>query len=203
MASTGEVVGIVGALWRYPVKSMQGEELNAAEVTARGLLGDRAFALIDSADGKVVSAKNPRKWPNLFDYRANYYLAPRGDTALPPIWVTFPDGNRVSSNQSNVNHVLSRALGRDVTLQSRSDPGREGLWLFSIRPRSTSSLRRPSTDSASCTPRAGSKRGGFGRTWSLPLRAAPVLSKTRGSAARSPSAIRCGCGSPARARAAS
>ena len=33
--------GSVAALWRYPVKSMLGEELNAAEVTERGMLGDR------------------------------------------------------------------------------------------------------------------------------------------------------------------
>ncbi len=33
-------VGSVGALWRYPIKSMMGEELNAIAVTERGLLGD-------------------------------------------------------------------------------------------------------------------------------------------------------------------
>jgi hypothetical protein len=52
-------LGSVVALCRYPVKSMLGEELNAAEVTDRGLLGDRAYALVDRADGKVASAKNP------------------------------------------------------------------------------------------------------------------------------------------------
>jgi uncharacterized protein YcbX len=62
--------GSVVALWRYPVKSMLGEELNASAVTQRGMLGDRAYALVDRADGKVASAKNPRKWPQLFDCRA-------------------------------------------------------------------------------------------------------------------------------------
>ena len=57
------IVGSVVALWRYPVKSMMGEELNAADVTERGLFGDRAYALSDKADGKVGTAKNPRKWP--------------------------------------------------------------------------------------------------------------------------------------------
>ncbi len=43
MSSTAQsVLGSVVSLWRYPVKSMMGEELNAAEVTDRGLLGDRA-----------------------------------------------------------------------------------------------------------------------------------------------------------------
>src|SRR6266849_5674211 len=63
MTSTQGLIGSIVSLWRYPVKSMMGEELNAAEVTKRGLLGDRAYALVDSSDGKVASAKNPRKWP--------------------------------------------------------------------------------------------------------------------------------------------
>jgi len=57
---TPTVLGSIVSLWRYPVKSMLGEELNAAEVTKRGLLGDRAYALVDSADGKVAKCKNQR-----------------------------------------------------------------------------------------------------------------------------------------------
>ena len=57
--------GSVVALWRYPVKSMMGEELNAAEFTERGLLGDRQFAVVDGLTGKVAGAKNPRKWGEL------------------------------------------------------------------------------------------------------------------------------------------
>ena len=64
------VLGSIVSLWRYPVKSMLGEELNATEITKGGLLGDRVYALVDSSDGKVASAKNPRKWPQLFDCRA-------------------------------------------------------------------------------------------------------------------------------------
>ena len=52
--------GSVVSLFRYPVKSMMGEELNAIDVTHRGLLGDRIYAVVDSSDGKVASAKNPR-----------------------------------------------------------------------------------------------------------------------------------------------
>ena len=52
--------GSVASLWRYPVKSMLGEELSATEVTEQGLLGDRAYAVVDSADGKAATAKNPR-----------------------------------------------------------------------------------------------------------------------------------------------
>ena len=81
--SSGSVeVGSVAALWRYPVKSMMGEELNASEVTDRGLLGDRQFAVVDRVTGKIGGAKNPRKWGNFFDFRATYPEPPRlGGTA--------------------------------------------------------------------------------------------------------------------------
>jgi uncharacterized protein YcbX len=70
--TTQTEVGSVVSLWQYPVKSMMGEELNATVVTDRGLLGDRAYALVDHSDGKVATAKNPRKWPRLFDFRATF-----------------------------------------------------------------------------------------------------------------------------------
>ena len=72
MSHTETEVGSVVSLWQYPVKSMMGEELNAAAVTERGLLGDRAYALLDSSHGKAATAKNPRKWPRLFDFRATF-----------------------------------------------------------------------------------------------------------------------------------
>jgi uncharacterized protein len=116
MSHTAQVLGSVVSLWRYPVKSMMGEELNAAETTERGLLGDRAYALVDSTDGKVASAKNPRKWPHLFDFRAAFVDPPRSGAKVPPVRITLPEGRVVSSDQSDVNQILSRALKREVTL---------------------------------------------------------------------------------------
>jgi uncharacterized protein YcbX len=107
-------LGSVVALWRYPVKSMMGEELNAADVTESGLLGDRAYALIDSADGKVVSAKNPRKWPQLFDFRAAFVDGPRASGKLPSVRITLPDGSIVTNEQEDINEILSHALKRQV-----------------------------------------------------------------------------------------
>ncbi|MGC0315653.1 MOSC domain-containing protein [Kitasatospora acidiphila] len=64
------IVGVVRELWRYPVKSMPGERLRTAEVTERGVAGDRRFALVDVATGKVVSAKQPRLWRELLTGQA-------------------------------------------------------------------------------------------------------------------------------------
>ena len=77
MSENTQMAGKVASLWRYPIKSMLGEELNATAVTTRGLLGDRTYALLDQATSKVASAKNPRKWPDLFDYRAAFVVPPR------------------------------------------------------------------------------------------------------------------------------
>jgi uncharacterized protein YcbX len=114
-------VGSVASLWRYPVKSMQGEELNASSIDERGLRGDRALALIDTAESRVASAKNPRKWPHLFDFRAAL-AKPPGSGPLPPVWITLPDGSIVASDQKDRDQVLSRAAGRQVTLASSAPP---------------------------------------------------------------------------------
>jgi uncharacterized protein YcbX len=110
--------GSVASLWRYPVKSMMGEELNSSSIAERGLAGDRAYALVDRTDGKVVSAKQPRKWPRLFDFRAAFTEPPEGGKPAPPVWVTLPNGDRVSSDQREFDEILSGALERAVTLKA-------------------------------------------------------------------------------------
>src|SRR5437588_6011734 len=97
----GEAGSVVG-LFRYPVKSMMGEELNATEVTERGLVGDRQFAVVDASTGKVAGAKNPRKWGNFFDYRAAYIESPQRGSNLPAVRVTLPDGSVVTSAQPDL-----------------------------------------------------------------------------------------------------
>ena len=106
--------GSVVALWRYPVKSMIGEELNSSEITDRGLLGDRQFAVVDRATGKVGGAKNPRRWGNFFDYRAAYVEAPKSGERIPPVRITLPGGDVVTNDRADLDQVLSRAFGRDV-----------------------------------------------------------------------------------------
>jgi uncharacterized protein YcbX len=109
----------VVSLWRYPVKSMMGEELNATDVTHRGLLGDRAYALVDSSNEKVASAKNPRKWAKLFDFRAALADPPRIGEKISAVHVALPDGTIVTSEQTDINQILSNVLGHEVTLETR------------------------------------------------------------------------------------
>jgi len=115
--------GSVAALWRYPVKSMMGEELNAADVTERGLVGDRQFAVVDAATEKVAGAKNPRKWGNFFDFRAAYVEPPVRGSKLPAVRLTLPDGTVLTSGQPDLAQLLSKALGRDVAFAEAQHSG--------------------------------------------------------------------------------
>src|SRR3954467_11913812 len=130
MSNNHNNIGLVASLFRYPVKSMMGEELNATDITQRGLLGDRVYAVVDSSDGKVGSAKNPRKWPNLFDFRAAYAEPPQTGTELPAVRVTLPDGRLVLGGRPDPDAALSAAAGRAVTLRGTppAAPVLEEYW---------------------------------------------------------------------------
>jgi uncharacterized protein len=112
-------IASVLSLWRYPVKSMLGEELSSTILAERGVLGDRAYALMDRATGKVVSAKNPRRWPSLFKFKAALMGPPEMRERIPPVMLTLPNGTRVSSEQRDVDRILSNALDGDVSLKSQ------------------------------------------------------------------------------------
>jgi MOSC domain-containing protein len=109
-------VGAVVSLWRYPVKSMMGEELPTAQVREYGFLGDRAYGLIDSTDGKVATAKNPGKWPTLFSFRAAFLEPPSSRIPVPPVRIMLSNGTAVTSTQRECNQTLSKLLNRQVTL---------------------------------------------------------------------------------------
>ena len=81
--ATSNVVCAVAELWRFPVKSMRGERIEQAEFTERGLVGDRAHALIDAETGKVVSSESVRLFPDLLGCRAAFVEPPQSNRELP------------------------------------------------------------------------------------------------------------------------
>jgi uncharacterized protein len=121
--NSSEAVGTIQALWRFPVKSMLGEELDAADLSEAGIVGDRAYALRDKETGKVASAKHPKLWPNLLACRAAFVESPRPGDELPPARIELADGNSVLSDAADVGAVLSRFFGRDVELASAAQNG--------------------------------------------------------------------------------
>jgi uncharacterized protein len=111
-----EAVGAIAALWRFPVKSMPGEQLDTAEVLENGVVGDRAYALIEAETGKVVSGKNPKLGPAMLGCRAEFVDSPRVGDEPPPVRITLPDGRSSTSDSPDVDATLSAYLGLDVKL---------------------------------------------------------------------------------------
>lgn len=112
------VIGRVVELWRYPVKSMAGEQLRRSAVGARGIPGDRGWALRDEVAGEIRGAK---KLPALLRCAARYVEEP-SDDRIPPAEITFPDGERLRTDQPEATARLSTLLGRRVTLWPLQPP---------------------------------------------------------------------------------
>ncbi|MFO0015864.1 MAG: MOSC domain-containing protein [Synechococcaceae cyanobacterium] len=128
-AATGQLVGHLAALWRYPVKSMLGERRQRLEVDGRGVVGDRAYALWDAAAQRVASAKNPRPWAALLEYRASYLAEPVPGAPLPPVRVEGPflgveaPPAALTSDDPSLTLELSRRFGRTLTLLDQPPAG--------------------------------------------------------------------------------
>ncbi len=134
-------VGTVEQLWRYPVKSFQGERVEALEIGPGGAVGDRDLAVVDPVAGKVLSAK---RYADLL--LASARVDPSGDVVL-----TLPDGTEHAAADPAVHAALSAWLDHEVRLEAppaagvfpmemysgMSDedtpvfdwPGPEGTWL--------------------------------------------------------------------------
>ena len=112
--ATGQVVGSVAELWRFPVKSMRGERLFEAEVTERGVLGDRAYALVDTDTG---SAKSVKLFPGILNCTAMFIEPPGKDAEAPAVQVSLPNGTTARSDSGDFDRVLSNFFGRNVSLK--------------------------------------------------------------------------------------
>jgi uncharacterized protein YcbX len=92
-------------LWRYPVKSLQGERVESAELELDGLAGDRRWGIRDESTGRILTA---RRRPELLAASATY------DGGLPVI--TIPDGRTAVGPGQDTDSLLSQWLGSPVSL---------------------------------------------------------------------------------------
>ncbi|MGE0388200.1 MAG: MOSC domain-containing protein [Gammaproteobacteria bacterium] len=105
-----QTIGRVREIWRYPVKSLQGESLQAADVNAMGVAGDRGWAVRD--DAEIVGA---RHYPALLLCTARYAQEPDGHT-IPEARIGFPDGSASDASDPQAARRLGALLGRPVSL---------------------------------------------------------------------------------------
>lgn len=123
----------VTELWRYPVKSLLGEQLGAVQVEERGVVGDRLYAVTDR-DGKIGSGKTSRRFrrlDGLFDLRARN----GGERSL----VTLPDGRELEAGDPELDAFLSQRYGDELrVLKEDGVPHHDAAPLHLL---TTSSLR--------------------------------------------------------------
>ena len=114
----------VSALFRYPVKSMQGERLESAVVGTHGIVGDRQWGLLDLDTGLMLTA---RREPALLMARARLVAAPNvHDAELDAeVEITLPDGTVAVDDAT-----LSAWFGRRVELH-RADPDHAATYEIS------------------------------------------------------------------------
>jgi uncharacterized protein YcbX len=142
-------IGQVAELWRYPVKSLGGTRIDQADVSARGVLGDRLWAVRDVEKDVTASA---RQLPVLLTATARYAGAVPPDAGpgnVPEVEITFPDGTVMSSSDDGVHAKLSELAGREVQLTA-------------LQPVDDTSLQKLSAAERSETMSAGWLRAAFG-----------------------------------------
>jgi uncharacterized protein len=113
-AEAERLVGTIGELWRYPVKSMLGGGVSELLVTERGALGDRAWALRDPRNGRILSAK---RVPRLLEFRAAYEVEPTPESA-GVVRIETPGGDTLYAGQDDASARISSILGRPVVLDN-------------------------------------------------------------------------------------
>jgi uncharacterized protein len=107
-------VGRIAAIWRYPVKSMRGEQMNSAALGWNGLDGDRQYAFYKAADGSRFPWLTGRDVAELVLHRATYV-----DGASPrtsPVQVAAPDGADFDIRDPVLADRLGAAADREIRL---------------------------------------------------------------------------------------
>lgn len=114
-------IGRVGELRRFPVKSMLGESVRELALTKMGALGDRALALRDMENRRIITAK---KFAAMLSFCAEWEGEP-GSSASSRIRITLPGGRVIHADDADASEVISAALSHQVRLERAPHPNGE------------------------------------------------------------------------------
>lgn len=109
-------MGHISELWRYPVKSLGGEQLDELVLDSRGVVGDRWWA-VRNADGKVASGKTTSRFarvPHLLTMSS--FIDDAG-----VVWARSADGRSERAGDPAAASLVSEVAGEPVTLAQESD----------------------------------------------------------------------------------
>lgn len=114
MEGVGIEVGRIAALFRYPVKSMRGEALDALEIDRGGPAGDRRYAFVRDDGPADFPYLTGRQIPDLLGYVPSFSVPE--DPRSSAVRVRTPDGRDLAVESEELRQRLERAYGRPVRL---------------------------------------------------------------------------------------
>jgi uncharacterized protein len=106
-------VGTIKSIFRYPVKSMGGEQVDRAYVDATGVLGDRVWTARDDSGGGISGAK---RFPLLMHCDAQFVEEPTVEKRSARAVITLPDGATIHTDDADAAARISAAIGAEVSL---------------------------------------------------------------------------------------
>lgn len=123
--------GVLTGLYRWPVKSLRGERVNAARLDERGLAGDRGHILTDLRPDRYGRVLTVRQFPELLHWSSEFgadVIEPSGPPTL-----RAPDGARWSWDDPGLARELAESHGIPLelhTAEGRQDRGPTVLVTF-------------------------------------------------------------------------
>lgn len=109
-------IGTVARLFRYPVKSMRGEELTQTPIGLQGLPGDRRYAFVQAASRSVFPWLTGRESAALLLHEPRFEGGFTGEGREPPLLVRTPDGRTLPIDAAELREGLEQALGAPLYL---------------------------------------------------------------------------------------
>jgi uncharacterized protein YcbX len=105
-----QAIGTIRGLWRYPIKSLRGEQVEHVELDERGVVGDRVWGLVDP-EGKIASGKHTRRFrrvAGLMHHAARY----DGDTAV----IVLANGREIRVDDPATRDAVTTIAGEEWRL---------------------------------------------------------------------------------------
>jgi uncharacterized protein YcbX len=111
----------VASIWRYPVKSMAGEQLQAVFVSEKGIVGDRAYAFVNEESNRTAVV---RKWAeNFLNYHPRFVSEPDAQSETPALKIETPSGETLSTGSLELEERISTTFNRKLKLMAIAPPG--------------------------------------------------------------------------------
>ena len=110
------IIGKVDSLWRYPVKSMRGQELDEAFASYSGIYGDRVFAFRSSANHKGFPYLTAREQRKLLQYRPRFRYPDKAARPINLIEAESRDANPLLADLSELIVDVETPDGQTVAI---------------------------------------------------------------------------------------